>query len=202
MPMLRGSVPACGACLLGLVLAGPAHAQSVEIAPFVGYGFGGSVVSIGYGTSSAVDAGVVYGGIVDVTIAKAWRLEALYSRQESAVATPGAAGRIGLRVERYLAGIQEEKAWGRVRAFGVGLVGATRFVPAGYDSETYFTAGVALGVKSRLAGHFGARLEGRLFYVPVTTGGGAVCSGGQCLFGYSGSGMFQGDVSAALVIGF
>jgi hypothetical protein len=188
--------------LLALLVCGSAQAQSVEVAPFIGYGFGGSLVSIGYGQSASINSGMAFGGTVDVAISENWRFEALYSRQNSAVAGTGTGVRIGLHVERYLAGFQEEKAWGRVRAFGTGLVGATRFVPNGYDSETYFTAGLTLGVKTRPAGHVGFRFEGRVFYVPVATSGGAVCTNGQCLFGYAGTGMFQGDVSAALIVAF
>ena len=46
------------------------------------------------------------------------------------------------------------------------------------------------------------RFEARGFYTPVTSGGGAICSNGRCTFAYSGSGMFQGDVSGGVVFVF
>jgi hypothetical protein len=46
------------------------------------------------------------------------------------------------------------------------------------------------------------RFEARGFYTPVTSGGGAICSNGRCTFAYSGSGVFQGDVSGAVVFAF
>jgi hypothetical protein len=188
--------------LAALLVCGTAQAQPVEIAPFVGYGFGGALVSTSLGRTFPVNSGIAFGGTVDIAIAETWRFEALYSRQDSDIGAPGSSARIGLHVERYLAGFQEEKAWGKVRAFGTILAGATRFAPSGYDSETFFTAGLTLGIKTRVAHHVGLRVEGRLFYVPVGTSGGAVCVNGQCLFGYSGTGMFQGDVSGGAVFGF
>jgi hypothetical protein len=101
-----------------------------------------------------------------------------------------------------MAGIQEEKSRGNLRAFGTFLVGVTRFVASGFDSETWFTVGLGVGVKTRLTRHVGLRFEARGFYTPVTSNGAVVCSSGACLFAFSGSGMFQGDLSGGVLFAF
>jgi len=107
-------------------------------------------------------------------------------------------------MERYLAGIEEEKDIGdRTRLFGVFLTGLTRFVPGldGYDSDVRFTAGLSLGFKHALSKRFGLRAEGRGFLVVAESGAGVVCRGG-CLFVYSGSGLWQGDLTAGVTMKF
>jgi hypothetical protein len=127
----------------------------------------------------------------------------LYSRAETEASRGSGADRLDLRVERYLAGIREEKGEGRARFFGVFLVGLTRFVPGlrGYDADEAFTLGLSLGVKGSLSKRFGLRGEARGFFVSVESGGGTVCSG-SCLLRYSASGLWQGDVTGAVVVRF
>jgi hypothetical protein len=186
--------------LLGLGVE--AHAQTAEIAVFAGFGFGGSLASPAGGQDIPIEAGPAYGAAFNTPIASTWRIELLFSRQASRLAEARSGAHIDVAMERYMAGIQEEKASGRVRAFGTFLIGATRFVPAGFDSEAWFTVGLGLGVKTRLTEHVGLRFEGRAFYTPVTGNGATVCSSGRCIFGYSGSGMFQGDVSGGVLFAF
>ena len=88
--------------------------------------------------------------------------------------------------------------------FGTVWLGATRFVPglAGFDSETKFGGGVGLGVKTFLAKNVGLRFEARGLYTLVNGEGGVFCSNGSCLFAFSGRGLWQGDVSAGLILAF
>ena len=135
------------ALLLG---ATPARAQSVQITPFVGYAFGGSVRSSTLDETYSFDASLAYGGSVNFSISPTWRFELLYSRQETKLGGEGLSPSFDVTIERYLAGFQEEKGEGNVRWFGTVWLGATRFVPGlgGFDSETKFGAGVGLGVKT------------------------------------------------------
>lgn len=189
--------------LVGVLCAGAeVHAQTVEIAPFVGWGFGGSLVSPILDQDRPIDSGITYGGAADIAIAPTWRFEAFYSRQESHVDGPDHGSRLGLTVERYMAGAQEEHAAGRIRVFGTFLAGVTRVVPSGFDSETRFSVGIGLGVKTYLARHVGLRLEAHGFYTPVTISGATVCAAGRCVFAFSGSGLFQGDVSGGVLFAF
>jgi hypothetical protein len=182
--------------------AADVRAQTVEVAPFVGLGFGGSLMSPALDEAFSIKSGMTYGVTVDLPIAPMWRFEVLYSRQESRIDGADARVSLGLDVERYMVGVQEEKAWSDVRFIGTFLAGATRFVPSGYDSEFWFSVALGLGVKTFPTKRIGLRFEARGFYMPVTSGGGAICGNGRCTFAYSGSGMFQGDVSGGVIFVF
>jgi hypothetical protein len=198
---------ACAAALLALagVLPGAdARAQSVQITPFAGYAFGGSVRDAVLDESRSFEPALAYGGAVSFPVSEGWRFELLYSRQPTRL-EGGLGPPFDVTIERYLAGIQEEKGeGGRVRWFGSAWLGATRFVPSpgGYDPVTKFGGGVGLGVKTFLAENVGLRFEGRAFYTLVKGEGGMACVNGDCLFVFSGSGLWQGDVSAGLILAF
>jgi len=198
------SVVMPAALALALLLgATPARAQSVQITPFVGYAFGGSVRDTALDESRSFDAALDYGGSLSFPISQSWRFELLYSRQATKLAN-GLGPSLDVTIERYLGGFQEEKGEGNVRWFGTVWLGATRFVPGlgGYDSPTKFGAGVGLGVKTFPVKNVGLRFEARGFYTLVKGEGGAFCANGTCLFAFSGTGLWQGDVSAGLILAF
>jgi hypothetical protein len=199
-PAVRGVLTA--ALLLATAGAG---AQQVQIAPFAGYQFGGSVRSLEPDREYNFESGLAWGGCVDVALNEGWRVELLYSRQDTTLrAREAAASAFDVRVERYLLGLQEEKGEGSTRYFGTLLLGATRFVPGlgVADTDVRFTGGFALGVKSFFSAHVGLRLEARAFYTVVESGGGVFCTGGACLFRFSSSGIWQGDASGGLIFRF
>jgi hypothetical protein len=188
------------AALSALLPAG-ARAADVQLSPFVGFQYGGSFGSVS-GGSYSLGAGLVYGGTVDVNIGESWGLEFLYSRQETDLSR-GSAPSFDLAVERYMAGVREEQGEGRWRLVGVFLLGVTRFAPgfSGFGSDVRFTGSLGLGGKLFLSKRFGLRAEARGYYVVVESGGGALCSG-SCFFFYRSSGIWQGDVTAGVVIAF
>lgn len=199
------SVMMPAALALALLLGGAeAGAQSVQITPFVGYAFGGSVRDTVLDESRSFDAALAYGGSLSFPISQSWRFELLYSRQETKLSGDGLSPSFDVTIERYLGGFQEEKGEGNVRWFGTVWLGATRFVPGlgGYDSETKFGGGVGLGVKTFPVKNVGLRFEARGFYTLVKGEGGAFCANGTCLFAFSGTGLWQGDVSAGLILAF
>jgi hypothetical protein len=178
---------------------------TVQIAPFVGYQGGGSVVNQEQDQKYSFESGLNYGGTIDIALSPSWRVELLYSRQETTLESTGGAGpSFDVSVERYMIGLEEEKGKGSVKFHGVLLLGATRFVPGFEDaeSELKFTGGIALGVKSFLSKNLGIRLEARGFYTVVESGGDVFCTAGRCLFNFEGSGLWQGDVNAGLILAF
>jgi opacity protein-like surface antigen len=200
---VRHPTTALAAALL-VSLAVGARSQSVQISPFAGYAFGGSVRDTALGDSRFFESALAYGGALNFRISESWRFEILYSRQPTRL-EGGLGAPFDVTIERYLAGFQEEKGPDeRVRWFGSVWAGATRFVPGrdGYDSETKFGAGVGLGVKTFFADNVGLRLEARGFWTYVKGEGGMACVNGSCLFAFSGSGMGQGDVSGGLILAF
>jgi hypothetical protein len=176
----------------------------VQISPFAGYAFGGSVRDAVLDDSRSFDAALAYGGALGFRISESWRFELLYSRQPTQI-EGGLGSPFDVTVERYLVGFQEEKGPDQpVRWFGTVWLGATRFVPGreGYDSETKFGGGGGLGVKTFFGQNVGLRLEARGFYTLVKGEGGMACANGTCLFAFSGNGLWQGDVSAGLILAF
>lgn len=176
-------------------------AADIELAPFVGAQFGSFSPVSG---QSSIGSGLDYGATANVAIAPSWRVELLYSRQDTSLSGGGPFQRATLTIQRYMAGIQEEKIedWGRL--FGVFLMGLTRFAPGfdGYDADERFTLGLSLGAKFSLSDRLGLRTEARGFFVTLASGGGILCSNGTCLVRYSASGLYQGDVTAAVVMTF
>ena len=203
--MRRRASIAAFLAMAGASPAASARAQSAQITPFAGYAFGGSVHDAVLGDERSFDSALVYGGAVSFPVSQGWRLELLYSRQPTQLGG-GLGAPFDVTIERYHAGFQEEKGeeGARVRWFGSVWLGATRFVPGlgGYDSETKFGGGVGLGVKTFLAKNVGLRFEGRAFYTLVQGEGGMACVNGSCLFAFSGSGLWQGDVSTGLILAF
>jgi hypothetical protein len=177
--------------------------QSVQITPLAGWGFGGSVRDVAVGDSRSFDAALGYGGALDLRVGQGWNVEGYYSRQPTKL-SGGLAAPFDVTLERYLLGIQEEKGDERVRWFGTFWLGATRFVPGfdGFSPETKFTGGVGLGVKTFFSRNVGLRLEARGFYTVVKSEGGLFCASGNCLFAFSASGLWQGDVGGGLILAF
>jgi len=177
-----------------LLAAGSARAGEVEVAPFFGLQYGGSLVAPS-GRKVAIDVGPQYGATLDVPFAQRWSIELLYARQETEVAS---SPRIGLAVERYMAGVREEKEVGRGRFLGVGLLGLTRVVPDGLGADERFTVALGLGLRWPLSPRLGLRVDARGYYAIVSSGGGTACVNGSCLLVFGGSGVWQGDITAGL----
>ena len=181
-----------------------AEAGDIELQPFVGLQFGGSFASPA-GVPFSFDESADYGATLDVAVAPTWRLELLYSRQKTKLEPPAGGPTFPQTVERYMVGIQEEpETDGPFSFFGVALLGATRLVPGltGTDSELRFAAGLSLGTKVPAGSRIGLRLEARGFYTVVDSGGAVYCTNGTCLFRFNGSGIWQGDITAGVVLRF
>ena len=175
----------------------------MEVTAFGGLSFGGELIATPGYESVPLQAGPLYGGAVNVEFLPRWRIEALVMRQESKVRGPVSGTHVDVNVDRYMLGVQQqERLSGRFDVFGEFMVGATRYLPRGYESELWFTLGVAAGVKTSVARHVGFRFEARGYYTPVSISGVGVCGGYGCVIGYTGTGTFQGDLTAGLIVAF
>ena len=135
-----------------------------------------------------------------------WYAEGYFSRQKSKLRRwwPHPVD-FDVAIERYLIGIQQETGTNpRVRWFGTFWLGATRFVPGldDYGSETRFTGGVGLGVKTFFTDEHRPAPRGPRLLHPRQGRGRPPCVNGTCLFAFSGSGLWQGDVGGGLIIAF
>ena len=188
-----------------VMLAGPSGAGEIEITPFGGVKFGGHVLSPVDSSSVPLNESVVYGGMLDIAIDEHWAVELLYSRQPTELRPRASQASFPQTVEHYMLGIQElTDPSGPFTFFGVALLGATRLDPGltGADSELRFAGALSLGTKVMATERLGFRFEARVFYTVVESGGALYCQAGTCLFRFDGSGIWQGDVTAGLVLRF
>jgi hypothetical protein len=191
--------------VLALAAAGEARGEtSVHVSPFGGLQFGGSLIEKSGRDRASLNEGFVWGATVEVEIVESWRFAVLYSRQETRIESVSERPLFDLKVERYMAGIQEEKGEGPVRWIGTAFIGATRLAPRApsLGSDLRFAAGLELGVKYFVSNRLGLRAQARGFYTFVDADADALCLNGTCVFAFSGSGMAQGEVSGGILLAF
>jgi hypothetical protein len=189
--------------MAALVAAPEARAQAVEVSAFGGLAFGGELIATPGLEAVSLQAGPLYGGAFNVEFFPRWRFEGLVTRQESKVRGPASGTHVDVNVDRYMLGVlSQERLSPRFDVFGEFMLGATHYAPAGYESELWFTLGVAAGVKTFVTRNLGFRFEARGYYTPVVISGVGVCGGYGCVIGYTGTGTFSGDVTAGAIIGF
>ena len=192
------------ACLLGT--AAVASAQSVEVAPFTGYRFGGGFFEFVTRYPVDLDGAQSLGAALDVPFSNGFQLEGLFTHQQAQVLVPapafGPVARWQISVDHWQAGGLQEFGRGRLVPFLTGTLGLTRFAAAD-DSEIRFTAGAGGGVKLFPSRHVGVRFDGRVFatFVDADVRVG-VCSTGGCLLSFYTDVLWQADFTAAVVFRF
>ena len=191
--------------------AAPAAAQ-VEIVPFAGYRFGGSLDVPDEGSALETKDSAAWGVSLAYQVAEDGEIEALFARQSTRLDSGGlftSQPRFDLAIEiyqlggNYLFGEDHD----RVRPYiGAGL-GVSRLVPepAALESETRFSASFAAGLKAYLNPHFGLRVEVRGFFTVLESDNQVFCgSQGEsvCLINATGSELSQAEARAGLIFRF
>ena len=184
--------------------AAPASAQTVEVAPFAGYRFGGDLFEVATNQPLDRDGAPAYGGTVSIETSDGFWFEALFTHQQADVDVPGGASGPPVRtravVNHWLAGGRQDFGSDRARPFLTGFLGLTHY-GAGGDDEVRFTLGAGGGVTVSLQRHLGVRLDGRVFTTFVDVDGAAACSGG-CIVGLNVNVVWQAEFTAGLVFVF
>ena len=164
----RRSRPALAALTVLLAvrgLAAPASAQTVEVAPFAGYRFGGDLFELATNHPLDLDGAPVFGGAVSVEMANGHWFEALFTHQQADVDLRSGPFSPPVRtravVNHWLAGGRQDLGTGRARPFVTGFLGLTHYGADG-DDEVRFTLGGGGGVEvpSRAAPGPAARWPG------------------------------------------
>jgi len=195
---------ACAASLLFSGFSALAQDLSFEISPFYGYRFGGSLQS-STGESLSLKAGPSYGLALDVGPRDSdMKFELLWSRQESGVDFNGLGNlrEMDVTVDEFMFGCIYERGQGKFHEYYTGLVGATVFGPDGGDSTAYFGIEVGGGVKYFVLKNLALHVDLRGFCNFVETQGAVFSSGGYTVAYFSGSLLWQGEVSAGLTLSF
>jgi len=178
----------------------------VEIAPFVGYRFGGSVGDTSSAARYGIDGARSEGVTISVPVYSRRAVELLFSRQDTGVDVAGFPGttRYDLIIEHWMVGSVGEFPGerGHVRPFVAGYLGLTKIRSGNSStpSNSYASAALGGGVKLDLATHVCVRFDARAYAIFARGGAGAICGPGGCAAAFTGSAMFQGEVAASLVL--
>jgi hypothetical protein len=181
-----------------------AVAQNFEIAPFAGLRFGGSFTNPDTGDSQDLDASLSYGLTLGIGLAEVpGQVQILYSHQDTSMALSGggSAGSLDVDVDVIQIGLLEEFGGPKLRPFLMGTLGATRFNADGYGADVNFSLGMAGGVKYYPVNWLALRVDLR-GYGTITEASGAVFCSGGCVAVYSGSMIWQGELTGGFVVSF
>jgi hypothetical protein len=177
-----------------LLSSAGARAGEVQLAPFLGMQYGGTIAPSG--RRIEIGVGLQYGATLDIDVTRTWSVELLFARQDTELANPP---QVDVAVERYLVGAREEVEVGPGYFLGVGLLGVTRIAADGLGSEARFTLAVGLGYRWPFSRHLGLRADARGYYATASSGSAGLCVNGACAFGFGSSGAWQGDLTGAVV---
>lgn len=188
----------------------PLVAQTLwEIAPTVGYRYGGTVNSE-TGKFAAND-GFAWGGTIGYRVKSDGLVELVYSRQDTDILfDPDTTAEVTVgdaAIEYFqLGGALEFGHNERTKPFFVLTVGATHFSPqsSALGDDWRFSFGAALGVKTYLGRHFGLRAQARLWMSTLSSDTEFWCTlPGGCLIAASNTVFFtQGEFSGGLIFVF
>ena len=181
-----------------------AQAQGAfEISPFYGYRWGGDFETAG-GQKLGLQAGKAYGLSFDYTPSADLKFELLWSRQESSVDLQDVGGmhQLGVTVDEFQIGGVLETTYGRLQPYITGLLGATLYGPEDTDSEVRFSISIGGGVKFFLFKNLALRADIRGYCTVVESDSAFISSGGVTLVRFSGSTMWQGEVSGGITLAF
>jgi opacity protein-like surface antigen len=176
------------------------------ISPFYGYRFGGEVEDPTTGADYDFDDAPAYGLTLDYApLGSDMRLELLWSHQDSAIDFGSdnelGLGEIDLTVDVIQFGGVVEFGRGRWSEYISVHLGATHFSSALGD-DTRFSFGFGAGGKFFLTKNLYVRADVRGFCTVVEAEGSFIHANGITVASFSGSTLWQGQVSAGLGITF
>ena len=185
-----------------MCLGGAAVAQTLQVAPFGGYRFGGDLYEEITATSLDIDGAPSVGATVDVFIDRSLSVTFIYSHQDARVdlpRPPGAPEQVTLSIDHWHVGGTQEFGRGAVRPFLVGTLGLTHYGGGG-DSEVRFSMGAGGGVK--LMPHrsrWSPSGRSRLRRVRRRRRRLGICAPNACVLGLRLSVAWQAEFTAGLV---
>jgi len=176
-----------------------------DISPFYGYRWGGGLETVN-GQNVSFENGRAYGLALDYSPLQStdFKLELLWSRQDSSVDLHGFGGenRIRMTVDEFQIGALVEKPSGKFHPYLSALVGASLFGPESYDSEARFSLSIGGGVKFFLLKNLALRADLRGYCTVVDSDSAFISAGGVTVVHFSGSTLWQGEVSGGLTLSF
>jgi Outer membrane protein beta-barrel domain len=175
--------------------------QRFGISPFYGYRFGGEVEDITTGAEYRFKDAPAYGVFLDYAPPNYFgRFELLWSRQDSSINFQGnnGLGNVDLTIDVIQAGGVAEYGSEQLRGYVSAHLGATHYSSDDYGNDTKFSFGIGTGVKAYLTKNLYLRADIRGFCTVVDAEGGFLYVNGITVARFSGSTLWQGQVSVGL----
>lgn len=190
--------------LLGFVAATASQAQTVNVSPFAGYRFGGSLQNTTTGNSMSIEDAMSYGIELDIDPTESGlKLSLLWSQQDTSLnlGSPSYSEQ-DLNVSEFMVGAIQELYDDKFRPYVGAYLGASYFDMPAYDDELYFGFGIVVGMNYYFTRNVGVNLGLRGFGTVVDSTGGFICADGVCLAEWSADVVWQGEVSGSIFISF
>lgn len=192
--------------LISVLFSTEIFSQKIEIAPFAGYQFAGSI---------STDKGKLnikndfnYGVFIDIAVEKNLQAEFWYSKLTTELFLEKGAGEeseklFDMNMEYFHAGGIYMESLGRFRPFAAITVGATRFNPLDeeYEEDWRFSVSLGGGGKYLLTDHIGLRFDWRVLLPIFISNATIYCTNVGCLFHIEGgTTIFQAHITGGIII--
>jgi hypothetical protein len=175
------------------------------ISPFYGYRWGGEIQDANTGSKYSFKDAPAYGLILDYApMGYFGRFELLWSRQDSSVDFQGnnGLGNVDITIDVIQVGGLAEYGSEPLRGYVSAHVGATHFSSDGYGDDTKFSFDIGAGVKAFLTKNIYLRADLRGIWTVTEGEGGFMFANGVTVAYFSGSTLWQGQVSAGVGVTF
>ena len=175
------------------------------ISPFYGYRFGGEIQDASTDAKYSFKDAPAYGLFLDYApMGYFGRFELLWSRQDSSVDFHGnnGLGNVDITIDVIQVGGVAEYGSESLRGYVSAHVGATYFSSDGHGDDTKFSFSIGAGVKAFLTKNIYLRADLRAFGTVTEAEGSFMYANGVTVATFSGSALWQGQVSAGVGVTF
>ena len=175
------------------------------ISPLYGYRWGGEIQDASTGSEYSFKDAPAYGLILDYAPLDYYgRFELLWSRQDSSVEFGGNYGldKVDLTIDVIQVGSMVEYGSESLRGYASAHVGATHFSSDGYGDDTKFSFSIGAGVKAFLTRNIYLRGDLCGFWTVTEGEGSFIYANGNTVATFSGTTLWQGQVSAGVGVTF
>lgn len=199
-----------GVLVCTLLMCTSRSAGAVDVVPFAGFRFGGSVDTTssnppGQPDTTSINSALSYGGVLDVPISAQRAIELYYSRQPTSLAGRGSlpAPAREVTVSMLQAGLVDRVPGEdpRLSWLLMGTLGAT-ILDAHGATDTQASVAIGGGVMWMASEHLGLRADLRALLTFGGGGGGVVICSGGCTANFHTSAFAQGEASVGVVVRF
>jgi hypothetical protein len=179
--------------------------QRFGISPFFGYRFGGEVEDDDTGKEYSFEDSPAFGLFLDYApVNFHGRYELLWSHQESSLDFEGdnGLGEVDVTIDVIQVGGVLEFGKDRLRTYVSAHAGITHFSSDGHGDDTRFSFGIGVGGKAFLTKNVYLRADFRGFCTVVESEGSFISANGTTVANYTGSTLWQAQISAGVGITF